>query len=99
MEQTVEQLQQTVEELHALLGGVTRVDDNIIINGVNVQFVNGTGSTYDQINGLGNLIIGDNEDDLNYYGGYRTRTGTYKFVIGSNHIYSSSNGEMVSNLE
>lgn len=85
-------LEQTVEQLQALLEGVARVDDNIIFNGVNVQLVNGTGSTYDQINGLGNLIIGYNEDDLNSYGGYRTRTGSHNLVIGSNHIYSSSGG-------
>jgi trimeric autotransporter adhesin len=57
-------LQAAVNQLNTLLSGVSRIDNGKILrfSGMNVQVVNGMGST-STINGLGNLIIGYNENN------------------------------------
>jgi hypothetical protein len=50
-----------VDALTALLEGVTRNRNTIVIKGANLQIVNGTGATLGEVNGTGNLIIGYNE--------------------------------------
>lgn len=54
-------LESKVDKLAALLEGVSRNKNNIIINGANLQIVNGTGATLGEENGTGNLIVGYNE--------------------------------------
>jgi len=64
----------------------------ITLTGVNLELVNGTGvtGTYPDIsNGLGNLIIGYNEDVLNPP---KARYGSHNLVVGSEHSYSSYGG-------
>ncbi len=53
---------------------------------VNVQVVNGTGTTDGPVNGLGNLIVGYNETG-NYFGD--DRTGSHNIVAGSESSHSS----------
>ncbi len=54
-------LETKVDKLAALLEGVARNKNNIVITGANLQIVNGTGVTLGDENGTGNLIIGYNE--------------------------------------
>ena len=80
-------LQQQVQALQALLAGVTRDGNTITCSGVNLQIVNGSGST-ETANGLGNLIIGYNE----FEAGFDHRTGSHNVVVGSYHTYTSYGG-------
>ena len=66
------------------------------MSGLNVQLVNGDGSTYGASNGLGNLVLGYNEEN----GGHRDSTGTlvdgemrmgsHNMVIGAGHSYAGN---------
>jgi hypothetical protein len=64
---------------------------NLVLSGLNLQIVSGSGSTHGPVNGRGNLIVGYDEDNppgdppLD-------RSGSHNLVIGSYHIYSSSGG-------
>lgn len=83
----IEQLESQVAQLVALLKGVYKSDDTIVFDGVNVQIVDGTGSTAGKaVNGLGNLIVGYDEDQ-----GDR-KTGSHNIVVGAHHTYSSYGG-------
>ena len=61
------QLEAKIDALEALLAGVSRgVDpntsqDTLTFTNMNVQIVNGTGTTEEETTGTGNLIIGYNE--------------------------------------
>jgi len=81
-------LQQQVAALQALLAGVTRDGNTITCSGVNVQIVNGTGTTAGPPNGLGNLIVGYNE----LRGGGDNRTGSHNIVTGQGNNYASYGG-------
>ena len=61
-------------------------DNNIYLTGANLHIRSGSGKTDGKINGLGNLIIGYNE---NYK---KTRTGSHNLIIGPYHSYSSFGG-------
>src|SRR5262245_61771398 len=52
-------------------------------SGVNVQVVNGAGSTYANPNGEGNLVIGYNALP-------KTQTGSHDLVVGDDHGFSGS---------
>lgn len=58
--------------------------DNVIFEGCNVIVRSGSGSTNGTPNGLGNLIIGYDEND-----GSDEKTGSHNLVIGQNHTYTS----------
>jgi len=62
-----------------------------LFSGVNVQVVNGTGTTDGETNGLGNLIVGYNE----LRGGGDDRTGSHNIVGGIENNYSSYGGFIV----
>jgi hypothetical protein len=87
----VTSLQATVAQLTSLLQGVTRNDDDITFSGVNVHIVDGSGDTYGDVNGLGNLIVGYNESR----GENDIRTGSHNIVVGREHNYSSYGGLVV----
>jgi len=72
--------------LNTTFTGVSRggTPDTLTFSGMNVQLIDGTGDTYGAVNGLGNLIVGYNE---NSYGA--TRTGSHNLVIGFEHEYTS----------
>jgi uncharacterized protein YraI len=74
-----------VDALETLLAGVSRVGDTLLLTRVNLQVVNGTGQT-DNLNGLGNVIVGYNEA----FG--ELRTGSHNLVVGPLHSYSNHSG-------
>jgi len=59
------------------------------ITGANVQIVDGTGDTGGDPNGLGNLIVGYNEESP---GNPNVRTGSHNVVVGPEHSYSANGG-------
>jgi hypothetical protein len=94
---TVQALQARVAQLETLLAGVSRewVDgDTLRFSGMNVQIVNGTGTTDGATNGRGNLIIG--------YSAQRNpevpRPGSHYLVIGDRHQWAEHSG-IVAGLE
>ncbi len=92
-------LESRIEELEGLLQDVSRLIDpntgydTVRFEGVNVQIVNGSGTTGGETLGTGNLIIGYNE--LRDNGG-NYRDGSHMLVIGEMNNYTSdSHGGMV----
>lgn len=81
-------LQAQVDQLTALLSGITRNGDTLLFEGMNLQVVNGTDNTWDT-NGLGNIIVGYNEEP---FGETPTRSGSHNLVVGQGHSYSSYAG-------
>jgi hypothetical protein len=79
-----------VSALEELLSGVTRTSvdglDTLRIAGVNLQLVNGLGSTASK-NGLGNLIVGYNGTL-----GQPKRTGSHYVVVGDSHAWTAYGG-------
>jgi len=75
------------------LSGVTRGadpntgQDTLTFSGMNVQIVNGMGTT-ESTNATGNLIIGYNEQ-RDWAGGANYRDGSHMLVIGNQHNYSA----------
>jgi hypothetical protein len=72
----------------------SRNGNEIFITGANLNIRNGTGYTYQQINGLGNLIIGYNElrtgaNTVN------TRSGSHNLILGFNQNYSQAGALML----
>jgi hypothetical protein len=61
----------------------------MIVEGANLQLLNGNGAT-NTVNGLGNLIIGYNEEPQNMLPG--DRAGSHNLVIGRQHRYTSYAG-------
>lgn len=74
--------------LRALLAGVTRNGDTLQFSGMNLQIVNGTGTTDHTPNGFGNVVIGYNEQLT----GAKDRSGSHYLVIGSEHSYAAFGG-------
>jgi hypothetical protein len=88
-------LQSQVNELQALLYGVTRgIDpntgqDTLRFTDMNLQLVSGSGATDGVPTGTGNLIVGYNEligDESDF------RTGSHMLVIGAENNYTSFGG-------
>ena len=82
-------LSDRIAALEALLGGVSRGEtpDTLTFSGMNVQVVDGSGGTDGTVNGLGNLIVGYNENSYS-----ATRTGSHNLVVGYDHEYTSYAG-------
>ena len=74
--------------LKATLAGVSRDGDTLLFTGMNLQVTNGAGQTHSSSNGLGNVIIGYNEDP----GGAQDRTGSHYLVVGFNNGWSAYGG-------
>ena len=93
LETRVVQLETQLAQVTALLENVTRGTvqghDTIQFSGVNVQIVDGSGTTGHDVNGLGNLIVGYNETRND---GTDDRTGSHNLVVGERHNYSSYGG-------
>jgi len=68
--------------------GSPGTDGKIVFDGVNVQVLDGSGDTAGAPNGLGNLIVGYNEDAT----GSRPRMGSHNLVVGPEHDYQSFGG-------
>ena len=83
-------LQNAFPDCMTTASGAGSVDD-VIFRGCNVHVQNGQGET-DSSNGVGNLIIGYNEDDVLVGYPAPARGGSHNVVIGPRHSYSSYGG-------
>jgi hypothetical protein len=63
---------------------------HIIISGANVHIQNAPVPT--AVNGLGNLIVGANDDSFNTAEVDAARTGSHNLVVGDEHKYIANNG-------
>jgi len=74
----------------------SRVDDEVYVTGANLHVLNGTGSTDGAPNGLGNLLIGYNEERTDdgdpSTSDTNTRTGSHLLVAGKGLNYSMYGG-------
>ena len=87
--QTTGDLQARVTQLEALLAHFTVEGNNLVLSGMNLQIINGEGST-DTVNGLGNLIVGYDETDVNKHNDpVDEKTGSHNLIIGAEHTYTS----------
>jgi len=75
------------DALKATLSGVYRNGNTLVFEGMNLQVVNGKGVTASST-GLGNVIIGYNEDATKD----DVRTGSHYLIIGSEHSYTNYGG-------
>ncbi|MCP4132609.1 MAG: hypothetical protein GY754_16715 [bacterium] len=94
IETRLSDVESTVTNLNTAFSGVSRDGSTITFSGVNVQIVNGSGSTYG-LNGLGNLVVGYN--DARYDAlpdGFKNtvQTGSHNVVIGGYHNFTSYGG-------
>ncbi len=102
---TLESLQAEIDALKAILAGVTRNGNNIDFDGVNVRIRNGLGATNGNpadpnsetgtnVNGLGNLIVGYNENHKDCTGTFcfLDKLGSHNVVIGHGQSYTSYGG-------
>ena len=60
----------------------------VFFEGCNVNIRDGSGDTFGPTNGLGNFIVGYNEDG----GVPAIRTGSHNLIVGPEHTYSSFGG-------
>jgi hypothetical protein len=85
----IDELENRIAQLEELLQHITSSDTDIYIDGANLHIRNGTNSTNGLVNGLGNLIVGYNEERG---GGEDNRTGSHNIVVGIRQNYSSYGG-------
>ena len=85
-------LESQVSALETKLASVTTENggQDVVFTGVNVHVRDGSGDTEGTVNGLGNLIVGYNEDTV--AGGNATRTGSHNLVLGTENEYTSYGG-------
>jgi len=62
--------------------------DDVVFTGVNVHVRDGSSDTDGAVNGLGNLIVGYNED----VGDDAVRSGSHNLIVGTEHSYTSYGG-------
>jgi hypothetical protein len=90
LEARISTLEGQVTALQSLLSGVSRTTfngaDTLQFSGMNVQVVNGTGSTSSTLNGLGNLIVGYDA------GTSLTTSGSHNIIVGEGNSFSSYGG-------
>jgi len=90
-------LQQSQTALQDKLQFVTVAGTEMYITGANLNVRNGLGATDVVPNGLGNLIVGYNENDGNWFDPRQSlpRSGSHNIVVGRGHGYSSFGGLVV----
>lgn len=93
-------LEPVVEALDGALEGVSRHEidgrDTLRFTGMNLQILNGEGSTYERPNGLGNIILGYNAlpnstSDLLELPDVQ-RSGSHYLVVGDGHSWGYAGG-------
>jgi hypothetical protein len=84
----IQDLENRVTQLEALLQNVTRIGNTIIFEAVNLQIVNGTGFTDSTLNSVGNLIVGYNEART----AGNVRNGSHNIILGTHNNYSAFGG-------
>ena len=92
LEIRVAELEKKMAVIEKLLSNVTRNENgsDIYIDGANLHIRDGSGDTEGLVNGLGNLIIGYNEQ--RGYGQDDNRTGSHNLVMGTGNNYRSYGG-------
>ncbi len=90
LQATVSALQAQVAALQGLLQHFSRSGNELYISGANLNIRSGSGTTNGTVNGLGNLIVGYNENSF-----AATRTGSHNLVVGMQHEYTSYAGLVV----
>jgi hypothetical protein len=90
----IDELQETVTRLSAILEGISREGSDFIFSGMNVYVVSGSGTTDAAPNGLGNLIVGYNEKDTQNKDNFKVNAkgGSHNLVIGKSQTYTSYGG-------
>jgi len=82
-------LEAEVKRLSELLKDVSRSNEAIVFNNMNIQVVNGSGST-ESANGKGNIIVG-------YNAGGGSKAGSHNVIVGTKNSYSSYGGIIAGN--
>ena len=90
LQSAVSNLQQTQIDLQNKLQFVTVSGTEMFITGANLNIRNGADTTAGPPNGLGNLIVGYNENFLPP--ATQPRTGSHNIVVGTANGYSSFGG-------
>ncbi len=67
----------------------TNSPTDVVLTGFNLRIVDGSGDTGGAVTGLGNLIVGYNEDSV---GSANDRTGSHNLIVGGEHAFSSYAG-------
>ncbi len=88
----IDELEEKIAQLEAKLEHFTRIDNDIYIDGANLHIRHGFGHTDIVQNGLGNLIVGYNEERGL---GADRRTGSHNIVVGMRNNFSSYGGLVV----
>jgi hypothetical protein len=81
-------LQNALASAQATIACMHAVGTDVFFDGCNVHIRSGAGTTDAVVNGLGNLIVGYNEDSPTP----AVRTGSHNLVVGQFHTYSSYGG-------
>jgi trimeric autotransporter adhesin len=79
----------TVDTTDATLKGVK--GPNIIFSGANIHIVSGSGTTLDST-GLGNLVIGYDDDTADLASIDAARNGSHNLIVGDDNTFISSGG-------
>lgn len=87
LEEALADAQAQLAQVQALLEGVSRTDEALVISGTNLQVVDGSGSTTGPVNGFGNIIVGYNEGTQG-----QERTGSHNLVLGIENDFTSFGG-------
>jgi uncharacterized phage infection (PIP) family protein YhgE len=82
------QLTSQNQALQAKLGCMSKTGDDVYFTACNVHVISGSGATDGAVNGLGNLIVGYNEDAATLGAeGPSARGGSHNLVVGPGHTY------------
>ncbi|MCG8433310.1 MAG: hypothetical protein MJA83_04695, partial [Gammaproteobacteria bacterium] len=63
----------------------------VFLSGANVHINDGSSMT-SSTSGLGNLIVGYDEDNADSQFPYSTKTGTHNLIVGAGHSYTGTGG-------
>jgi hypothetical protein len=85
-------LQAQIAALQSLLQHFSRAGNEVTLTGANLRIVNGASAT-ESANGLGNLIVGYNEERGN---GTDARDGSHNIIVGQRNNYRSWGGIVAS---
>jgi hypothetical protein len=97
LEEDVSMLEEDVNYLGDLLTHFSVVGDDIYITGANLHVRNGVGWT-ETTNGLGNIIVGYNEErsptapECSLYGCTNVRSGSHMLVLGTENNFTAFGG-------
>jgi hypothetical protein len=99
LQSTVAEMQTTINQLQGNTGCMTQSGNDVYFTGCNVHIRNGLGATGPNVNGLGNLIVGYNEDATlipgNSGGEPSVRTGSHNVIIGAGNSWTDRGGLVV----